>query len=161
MSDNTFTPAICYKDPKAALDWLQQAFGFELTMLIESPDGDVRMMHSEMAVNGRGRIMVGAEWSDWAKSPQSVNGANTQSVHVDLETDIDAHCEHARRTGAVIVAEPENQFYGARTYRARDLEGHVWSFAQWVEQLPSREEAERRTGLKIQGWPDGGASATR
>jgi uncharacterized glyoxalase superfamily protein PhnB len=160
MSDNVFTPAVSYQDPKAALEWLQQAFGFELTMLIESPDGDVRMMHSEMSFNGRGRIMVGAEWTaglptgHWARSPKSVNGANTQSIHVDVETDIDAHCDRARRAGAVIVAEPENQFYGARTYRARDPEGHVWSFAQFIEELPSREEAERRSGLKIEGWPE-------
>lgn len=146
MSENTFTPAIFYKDPKAALDWLQRAFGFEVTMLLEEADGT--LAHSEMGFAGRGRLMVGAEWADWTKSPQSVQGTNTQSIRVAVETDVDAHCERARSAGAVIVQEPETQFYGARTYRARDPEGHVWTFAQFVADV-SREEAERATGLKI------------
>jgi uncharacterized glyoxalase superfamily protein PhnB len=155
MGDNTFTPSLSYKDPKAALAWLRNAFGFELTMLIELPDGDVRMMHAEMSVGGRGRIMVGAEWAAWTKSPASVGGANTQSVHVDIDTDVDAHCERARHAGAVIEAEPETQFFGARIYRARDPEGHVWTFAQRVAELPARADAERMTGLTIvaKDWP--------
>jgi uncharacterized glyoxalase superfamily protein PhnB len=147
----TFTSAVFYKDPKAALDWLQKAFGFELTMLIEDPDGDVRMMHSEMSFQGKGRIMVGAEWADWTKSPSSVGGANTQSLHVQMEEGIDDHCEQARAAGAVIQREPEDQFYGDRIYGAVDPEGHVWTFGQTIRQV-TREEAEAASGLKIQGW---------
>jgi hypothetical protein len=47
--------------------------------------------------------------------------------------------------------EPEDQFYGDRTYRAVDPEGHVWTFAQTVRQV-TREEAEQASGLKITGW---------
>jgi len=146
-----FTPAVFYKDPMAALAWLEQAFGFETSMLIEPPQDDPRMMHAEMSLAGAGRVMVGAEWSDWTRSPASVGGANTAAVHVDLEADIDAHCERARHAGAVIEMEPADQFYGARTYRATDPEGHVWTFAQTIREV-SREEAERVSGLKIRGW---------
>ena len=31
--------AVCYRDPKAALKYLEAAFGFELTMLIEDEQG--------------------------------------------------------------------------------------------------------------------------
>ena len=148
MSESTFSSSIFDRDPKVALEWLQRAFGFELTMLIESPDGDVRKMHAEMSFAGRGRVMVGAEWAAWAKSPRSVQGANTQSLHVQLEEDLDAHCERARNAGAVIVAEPADQFFGARTYRALDLEGHVWTFSRVVRAV-TREEAERASGLSI------------
>lgn len=51
----------------------------------------------------------------------------------------------------MIVREPADQFYGDRSYMAKDPEGHVWSFAQTVRQV-SREEAERASGLKIEGW---------
>jgi hypothetical protein len=44
-----------------------------------------------------------------------------------------------------------DQFYGDRTYRARDPEGHVWTFAQTVRHV-SREEAEKESGRKIDGW---------
>jgi uncharacterized glyoxalase superfamily protein PhnB len=151
MTTPTFVPAVTYRDPRAALAWLEKAFGFETTMVIEPADGDVRGSHYEMAFEGSGRIMIGAEWADWARSPQAIGGANTQSVHVSIESDVDAHCDRARAAGAVIAAPPEDQFYGARTYRAIDPEGHVWSFAMHVRDV-TREEAERASGLKIEGW---------
>jgi uncharacterized glyoxalase superfamily protein PhnB len=120
-------------------------------MIIEPPDGDVRMSHYEMSFGGRGRIMVGAEWTEWARSPRSVQGANTQVLHVDVGADIDAHCTRARAAGAVICRELEDQFYGDRTYSAIDPEGHVWSFSMRVREV-TREEAEQISGLKIQGW---------
>ena len=146
-----FTPAVFYKDPMAALVWLGTAFGFEVSMLIEPPAEDPTMMHAEMSLAGHGRVMVGAEWAEWARSPASIGGANTANVHVDLESDVDAHCERARQAGAAIDMEPADQFYGARTYRARDPEGHVWTFSQTIREV-SREEAERVSGLKITGW---------
>ncbi|MBM2811756.1 MAG: Glyoxalase/bleomycin resistance protein/dioxygenase [Chloroflexi bacterium] len=151
MSDSTFVPAIFYRDPRAALAWLEKAFGFETIMVIEPADGDVKMSHYEMSFAGRGRIMVGAEWADWSKSPDSVQGANTQNLHVSVENDIDAHCERARTAGATITSEPEDQFYGDRTYSAVDPEGHVWTFGMHVRDV-SREEAEQTSGLKIEGW---------
>ena len=41
----------------------------------------------------------------------------------------------ARKAGAEILQAPETQFYGDRTYRARDPEGHIWTFAQTVEEI--------------------------
>jgi len=143
-----FTPSVFYVKPMAALRWLEQAFGFETTMLIEGPDGDERMMHSEMSISGEGRIMVGSEWASWTKSPRSIGGTNTQSVSVELESGIDEHCARARAAGAVVEQEPENQFYGHRTYRCRDLEGHVWTFSQKVKDL-TIGEMEQAGGVVI------------
>ena len=103
MDDITFVPALSYRDPKAALDWLAHAFDFELTMAIDGPDGDATQCHYEMGFEGRGRIMIGAEWNEWMRSPASVDGHNTTSVHVDVTGDIDAHCERARAAGATIA----------------------------------------------------------
>ena len=140
--------ALSYRDPKAALAWLERAFGFELTMLLETADGQVA--HSQMTY-GDGMIMVGSEWSEDHKSPASIGGKNTQTVHIQIDDGLDAHCERARAAGAVILAEPETQFYGDRTYRCRDPEGHIWTVSQTVQAV-SREEAEAATGLKITGW---------
>jgi uncharacterized glyoxalase superfamily protein PhnB len=144
----TFTSSVHYQDPKAALAWLERAFGFEITMAIDGPPEDPAMCHYEMSVGGRGRIMIGGQWNESVKSPKSVGGANTQVVHVMLEGDLDAHCQRARAAGASIVAEPEEQFYGDRTYRAADLEGHVWTFAVHVREV-SRAEAEAALGQPI------------
>ena len=90
MDEPIFTSSVHYRDPKAALAWLERAFGFEITMAIDGPPEAPEMCHYEMSHEGRGRIMVGAEWTDWVRSPASVGGANTQSVHVQL-------AERARR----------------------------------------------------------------
>ena len=85
------------------------------------------------------------------KSPASLNGKTTQTVHIQVAEDIDAHCAKARAVGAEIIAEPETQFYGDRTYRCRDPEGHIWTIGQTVA-VVTREAAETASGLKITGW---------
>jgi len=140
--------AITYQDPKAALAWLEAAFGFELVMLIEDDAG--ALAHAEMRF-GDAAIMVGNEWSADHQSPRSLGGRNTQSVHIQIKTDVDAHCAHARADGAEILMELQDQFYGDRTYRCRDLEGHIWTVGQTVRSL-TREAAEAAGGLKIKGW---------
>ena len=136
----------------AALKWLEKAFGFETFMRITSRDGGYRPeeFHAEMRL-GDGVVMIGGEWNASYKSPKSADGIATQTVHVHLEQSVDAHCERARAAGATILSGPADQFYGDRTYRAVDLEGHIWSFAQPVRKV-SREEAEQASGLKIEGW---------
>ena len=142
-----FTPTVYYRDPKAALAWLERAFGFEVTMAIDGPPEAPEMGHYEMSCGG-GRIMIGAQWADWTRSPASVDGANTQSVSVQLPVEIDAHCERARAVGAIIAAEPNDQFYGDRTYRAFDREGHCWTFAMHIRDV-SKSEAEAAIGQPI------------
>jgi uncharacterized glyoxalase superfamily protein PhnB len=117
-------------------------------MLVSDHDG--RLVHAEMRF-GDGYIIVDSEWAGHIASPASVGGRNTQSVYIRLNDGLDAHCEQARAAGAEIVEEPIDHFYGERQYRARDPEGHVWTFTQTVR-VVSREEAERLSGLRIEGW---------
>jgi len=137
---------VVYKDPFAALDWLAKAFGFERSMTITDAEG--RLGHSEMKF-GDGYIMVGREWAEYAASPAALGGKNTNCIHVQLRDGLDAHCERARAAGAVILRE--DQFYGDRVYTAKDPEGHVWSFGQTVRHV-TRDEAEKASGLTIEGW---------
>ena len=131
--------------PTAAYRWLEEAFGFEPLFVLLDADGNLG--HSEMTF-GNSVVMVGNEWSADHKSPKSVGGRNTQTVHVQLAEgeDIDAHCERAREAGAEILQEPETQFYGDRTYRARDLEGHIWSFGV-TEKRMTPQEWDKASGL--------------
>ncbi|SIT49749.1 Glyoxalase/bleomycin resistance protein/dioxygenase [Paraburkholderia piptadeniae] len=137
--------AVSYQDPKAAFRWLEAAFGFEPLFVILDSDGN--LAHSEMTY-GDSVVMVGSEWSEDHKSPRSVGGKNTQSVHVQLAEgeDIDAHCAHARAAGATILTEPQTQFYGDRTYRAKDPEGHIWTFGVTVQRM-TPEEWDKASGL--------------
>ena len=136
---------VIYRDPKAALRWLEKAFGFEITMIVEGPDGAIG--HSEMRL-GDGLIYVGREWDERHRSPASLGGVNTQSLHFQLQSGLDEHCERARAAGATIVREPADQFYGDRSYMAVDLEGHAWTFGQTVKVM-SLEDMAKAGGVSV------------
>jgi uncharacterized glyoxalase superfamily protein PhnB len=142
--------AVCYIDPKAAFRWLEEAFGFEPLMVIL--DENENLVHSEMKY-GESVIMIGNEWSADHKSPKSMGGKNTQTVHVQLARgdDVDAHYARARNAGAEIIQAPDTQFYGDRTYRARDPEGHIWTFGVTVQEMsPDEWDKAAGGGMKTQ-----------
>jgi uncharacterized glyoxalase superfamily protein PhnB len=77
-SYQVFEPGVTYKDPKAALQWLENAFGFETSSIVEDADGNLG--HAEMRF-GNATIAIGSEWADpdqlaeaTLKSPRSVGG---------------------------------------------------------------------------------------
>jgi uncharacterized glyoxalase superfamily protein PhnB len=152
MADEpTFKPSVFYRDPMAALRWLEAAFGFETTSLVTEASG--RVAHSEMSFLG-GAVNINPEFASpiigeaRMVSPLEVEGRGTQFIRVHLPEGIDEHCERARAVGARITQEPADQFYGERTYRVVDPEGHVWNFAQTVSR-PTLEEMAQATGLKM------------
>lgn len=79
---STLGSSIFYRNPRAALIWLEKAFGFEPSMVVS--DADDRLVHSEMRF-GDGYMIVDSEWADHVASPASVAGKNTQSVYVRLK----------------------------------------------------------------------------
>lgn len=154
MSENVFVSSLHYRDPKAELAWLERVLGFETTMAIDGPPDAPEMCHYEMAIDGKGRVMIGAEWTEFARSPASVGGANTQRIHVQLDRNVDDHYEHAKAEGAEIEKTPEDQFYGDRSYILADLQGHRWTFSTKTRDV-SKEEAEQALGQPIMAteWP--------
>ena len=92
-------------------------------------------------------MMIGSKWADFVETPNGLGGKNTQSVHVHLSEDIDAHCARARAAGAEILQAPQDQFYGDRVYRARDIAGHLWTFGQTVKVMTPAEWDAAAPGL--------------
>ncbi|BAN27578.1 VOC family protein [Caballeronia insecticola] len=137
--------ALSYRDPKAAFRFLEAAFGFKPLFVIL--DANDELVHGEMTF-GDSVVMIGCEWTDDHRSPSSIDGKNTQSVHVQLAEgeDIDAHCAHARAAGASILMEPATQFYGERTYRAKDPEGHFWTIGVILQRM-TPEQWDAVSGL--------------
>lgn len=130
--------SIFYDDAAKAIDWLCEAYGFELRFKVEGEGG--RIEHSELTF-GDGLIMVGQTGGRSSrpeplpgKSPRSLGGGNTQSLCLFVD-DVDAHCARARAAGARIIDEPTDgdhgpEYWTDRTYRTEDLEGHHWFFMQ-------------------------------
>jgi uncharacterized glyoxalase superfamily protein PhnB len=121
-------PTMRYRDARAAIDWLERAFGFERHAVHAGDDGLVH--HAELRF-GSGMIMLGSARDDDypVKTPADV-GATTASAYVIVQ-DADAHYARAKGAGAEIIRELTDQDYGSRDYSARDPEGHVWSFGTY------------------------------
>jgi len=117
------TPYLYYQDVAAALRFLADAFGFHEKLRMPGPDG--KIAHAEMTL-GDGLVMMGCPGAEY-RNPKRL-GQTTQSLYVYVD-DVDAHCARAKKAGAKIVDEPEDQFYGDRRYGAEDPEGHHWFFA--------------------------------
>ena len=118
-------PMLAYADAPAALEFLCQAFGFEVRFRMDMPDGSVG--HAELGY-GDDVIMLASAWREGGMaSPRELPGVHSQ-VYRRVD-DVDAHWARARAGGATLVGEPEDQPYGERTYRALDPEGHRWIFA--------------------------------
>jgi uncharacterized glyoxalase superfamily protein PhnB len=127
MSAPVFYPALFYRDPAAALAWLERVFQFRKLVAYEGPDG--RLAHVEMAF-GEGVIMFGpADAARRRQSPLDLKGLSL-TVYVYV-ADADAHYAHARAEGAEITIEIRDTEYGSREYSARDLEGQGWTFGTY------------------------------
>ena len=129
------TPYLYYQDVAGALDWLARAFGFTERMRMPGPDGSV--MHAEME-SADGVIMMGCLSADY-RNPSAL-GQVTQGLYVFVD-DVDKHFQLAKESGATILNEPEDQFYGDRRYTAEDPEGHQWFFATRVRDVAPEDMA--------------------
>lgn len=130
----TVSPYLLYEDAGAAIDWLCQAFGFRERLRFEDDGGVVN--HAELEVGSDGLVMIGHPGPDYRSPDRS--GQNTGIVHVYVD-DVDTHFRHARASGARITREPADEAYGDRRYDCKDLEGHDWSFAQILRDVPAEE----------------------
>ncbi|MDX3238142.1 VOC family protein [Streptomyces sp. ME03-5709C] len=128
----TVCPTLRYKDAKAALAFLEQAFGFTGIAVYEGEDGTVQ--HAELAY-GNGVVMLGSERSGTAFSRLAA-GLGAASVYVVVD-DADAHHDRAVAAGAEVVLPLTDQDYGSRDYTARDPEGNLWSFGTYVPRIPA------------------------
>ena len=117
------TPYLLYEDCAAALDFLTKAFGFTEDVRMAGPDGKVN--HAEVRL-ADGVVMMGTPGPDYQNPSRHGHVNATVYVYVD---DVDKHFEQARGAGAKVIFEPQDQFYGDRSYMAEDPQGQQWGFA--------------------------------
>jgi uncharacterized glyoxalase superfamily protein PhnB len=118
----TIIPTFRYDDPRAAITFLRDAFGFEEHEVYEQ-DGAVA--HAELKL-GDSYIMLGAQRDT---DDGLAYGGSTTYVVID---DPDAHHARAVAAGAEIVRPLTDQDYGSREYAAKDPGGNVWSFGTYL-----------------------------
>lgn len=131
--------SVFYDDPKAAIDWLCRAFGFEVRLKVEGDGGDI--VHSELLF-GEAVIMVGSTHGEQPyqkryRSPKQLGGSVTQALALFVD-DCDQQYTRAVAAGAETVREPRVDDYGDdywvdRTCGVTDPEGHLWWFMQRIK----------------------------
>jgi uncharacterized glyoxalase superfamily protein PhnB len=144
----TIAPTLRYRDVRAAIDWLCEAFGFEKRRVLTAANGAIHF--AELGF-GDSMIMLGpVQDSDKLMAqPEDVGGAVTQICYLFVE-DAGAHYARAKGGGAEIVLDIEADRGGGRGYSCRDLEGHVWNFGTYD---PRRGQRLKRPGTKPQAMP--------
>jgi uncharacterized glyoxalase superfamily protein PhnB len=128
---STIIPCLRYRDARAAISWLERAFGFKAQAVYA--EGDI-VYHAQL-VYGAGMIMLGSvdnggAWGKLVVQPDEVGGRETQSACV-IVADPDAHYARAVAAGAELAMDIADQDYGGRGYACRDLEGHLWWFGSY------------------------------
>ncbi|MEL6679829.1 MAG: VOC family protein [Pseudomonadota bacterium] len=123
----SIVPYLSYKGAHAAIRFLTEAFGLRLVQSFDGPDGT--LMHAEMAY-GNSVVMIGTAAAE----------KGSPGLYLVVE-DVDAHYAAAKAVGAHIVYPPEDTEFGTRRYRARDPEGHEWSFGTYAPQTEAPDWA--------------------
>jgi uncharacterized glyoxalase superfamily protein PhnB len=125
----TVTPVLVYPDVRAAVAWLEAAFGFGERVRI----GDSH--RAQLRVGTDGAVVVAEVGGD--RVAPSV-GAATHVIKVRVE-DVDAAFARARGCGAHVVEDLRTYEYGERSGVLEDLAGHRWELTQTVRDSPPEE----------------------
>jgi uncharacterized glyoxalase superfamily protein PhnB len=134
----TVVPVLSYPDVRAAVAWLNAAFGFvERTRIGESH-------RAQMSIGPEGAVIVAEHRGE---SPPRDDGV-THLIRVRVE-DVDGQFDRARVHGARVLEAPTDREYGERDCTMEDLAGHRWQFAETV-----RDVAPEDYGCQtVAPWP--------
>jgi len=122
-------PYLYYEDATKALDFLVDAFAFEVKSAFRDDQGQVLTAQLR---TGEGVVMIGPGMEGFGtRGVEDPEWATTRMfVYVD---DVDAHYERSLAAGARIVSEPAVHFSDNKIYVAADRGGQQWIFAEPID----------------------------
>jgi uncharacterized glyoxalase superfamily protein PhnB len=128
---------LTYPDVRAAVAWLEAAFGFEERVRI----GDAH--RAQLRVGSDGAVVV-TDGRD-RRAPGGDGVTHLLKVRVP---DVDAAFARAQAAGAQVVEELTTWEYGERSGVVEDLAGHRWELTQTVRDV----EPEEWGGVTVAPW---------
>lgn len=131
------------QDAPKAIDFYREAFGAVEKFRLAEPSG--RIGHAELELGGT-TLMLSDEYPEFGiYGPKTIGGTSaTLHLHVD---DADAMIRRAVAAGALVLREPQDQFYGERSGTLRDPFGHEWNIGHQIEQVTPAEMQRRYTEM--------------
>lgn len=138
------TPALVVRGAAAAIDYYATVFGAQEITRIYDRDG-ATILRAEIKI-GNSILHLSDEMPGVGiLSPLSLGGASG-SVQLFLE-DLQDCWDRAVQSGAVVVSELTDTYWGERTGRIVDTFGHVWTLSKRVEAVSKAELEKRVTDL--------------
>ena len=134
----TITPVLFYPDVRAAVAWLEAAFGFGERVRI----GDDH--RAQLRAGDDGSIVV----ADVRRDHVAPSGGGVTQVVKFRGPDVDAARARATDAGARVLEEPETHVYGERSCVVEDLAGHRWELTQTVRDVDPDEWG----GIAVAPW---------
>jgi uncharacterized glyoxalase superfamily protein PhnB len=134
----TVVPVLVYPDVRAAVAWLERAFGFEERVRI----GEAH--RAQLRVGSDGAVVV-ADLRQQQVAPS--DGVVTHVVKIRV-SDVEAAFARARDAGARVLEEPNSWEYGERSCLIEDPAGHRWELTQTVRDV----EPEEWGGVTVAPW---------
>lgn len=132
-------PMLVCRDVSAEVDFCKTTFNALEGVLRPGPDGKVA--HAALTINGA-MIMIECEWPTLSSRSPQVDGSSPVIIYVYVE-DVDSAIDKAVAAGARILLPAKDQFWGDRTGRIMDPEGHVWTISSRIEETTSSERDDR------------------
>jgi uncharacterized glyoxalase superfamily protein PhnB len=116
----TVIPVLVYPDVRAAVAWLNAAFGFAERVRIGEGH------RAQMSIGQDGAVIVAEAHGD-QQPPEPGIVTHVIKVRVD---DVDTQFERACTCGARVLEPPTDRPYGERECTLEDLAGHRWQFTE-------------------------------
>ena len=134
----TVTPVLTYPDVRAAVVWLESAFGFEERVRI----GDAH--RAQLRVGSDGAVVLTDTGSD-RRAPSGDGVTHLLKVRVP---DVDEAFSRAQAAGARVVEDLKTYEYGERSGIVEDIGGHRWELTQTVRDVAPEEWG----GVTVAPW---------
>ncbi|MCH7595612.1 MAG: VOC family protein [Planctomycetes bacterium] len=136
MGVQEFVPYLSVTDAKEAVAFYSRVFETEPSLLLNMPDG--RVMHCEFRVGGA-KFFLSEELPEHGGTPSPKSlGGTTVAIHLYVD-DCDAMVAQMKGSGATVLMEPEDMFWGERFARVRDPFGHEWGITTRLRDMTPTE----------------------
>ncbi|MCX5493864.1 VOC family protein [Kaistia dalseonensis] len=129
-------PVLRYRDPKAAINFLVEAFGFSTHAVHADQEGAI--VHAELKL-GESMVMLGPVDAEIGATGRTVSGG-LSSIYASVPF-VDGHHDRAVAAGAVVTRPLADTAYGSREYGCRDIEGYEWHFGTYDPFLAGTENS--------------------
>jgi uncharacterized glyoxalase superfamily protein PhnB len=122
-------PSMMFADAPAAMQFLQDAFGFEERARYTRAGDESVVEHAELRWPAGGGIMLGSAGKDDTAFGTRPTGAGSVYIVCD---DPDGLFARSTAAGAEVVRGLVDEDYGSRGFTVRDPEGNLWSFGTYA-----------------------------